>query len=71
MFFSEDDQFVESDASYELADLMGIGEDRTHRFTGQLEKGENYLPFFPIYLLALSMFVWEVFGDKAERRVKS
>ncbi|KAK7098886.1 uncharacterized protein [Littorina saxatilis] len=58
MFFSEDDQFVESDASYELADLMGIGEDRTHRFTGQLEKGtEEQFP---------SCFVFDKGGQHLE-----
>ncbi|PVD33946.1 hypothetical protein C0Q70_05208 [Pomacea canaliculata] len=40
MFFAEDDSYIQSKFSYELADLMGIQDNNIYHFTGQLQKGQ-------------------------------
>lgn len=39
MLFAEDDDFVNAELSYELADLLGIDSKCTHRFKTHLQKG--------------------------------
>lgn len=41
MFFAEDDDYVDAKLSYDLAKLMGINTESTHRFTGQLDRSER------------------------------
>lgn len=43
MFFAEDDSYIQSKFSYELADLMGIQDNNIYHFTGQLQKGTHFL----------------------------
>lgn len=45
MFFAEDDDYVEPQLSYQLAELMGIEPARITKFTGQLERDQ--LNMFP------------------------
>ncbi|XP_076472171.1 uncharacterized protein LOC143301632 [Babylonia areolata] len=49
MFFAEDDSFVDAQLSYQLAEMIGIGSDCTHRFTGQLERDK--MDHFPSCLV--------------------
>jgi hypothetical protein len=43
MLFAEDDDFVDKELSYELADLMGIHSDNMCHFANQLQKGLSHI----------------------------